>query len=79
MQWQLAHAKNRFSEVVNLALSEGPQRISRRKDTVIVLAEAEYEALRGNQPDFRAFLLGAPSMEELDLSRDTAPMREASL
>ena len=26
MEWQLAEAKNRFSEVVNRALSEGPQR-----------------------------------------------------
>lgn len=79
MQWQLADAKNRFTEVVNLALSEGPQRVSRRKDTVIVLAEKDYDALLGTRPDFREFLLTAPSFEDLDLTRDRAPMRDVDL
>ncbi len=39
MQWRLAEAKNRFSEVINKALSEGPQKIIRRDDTVIILIE----------------------------------------
>ncbi len=79
MQWQLADAKNRFTEVVNLALSEGPQRVSRRKDTVIVLSEKDYQALLNPRPDFREFLLTSPALEDLDLTRDRSPMREANL
>lgn len=47
MDWQLADAKNRLSEVVNRALTEGPQRIERRGDRVVVLSEAEYDRLTG--------------------------------
>ena len=38
MTWKLAEAKNRLTEVVNLALSERPQTITRRNDTVVLLA-----------------------------------------
>ncbi len=34
MGWKLAEAKNKFSELINKALQEGPQRVRRRKDTV---------------------------------------------
>ena len=47
MTWNLADAKNRLSEVVNLALSEGPQTITRRNDTVVVISSARYEELTG--------------------------------
>ncbi len=43
MEWNLADAKNRFSEVVNLALTEGPQRVRRRKDTVVLMSVEEFE------------------------------------
>ena len=43
--WQLAEAKNKFSEVFTRALTEGPQRVRRRSDTVVILSEAEYERL----------------------------------
>ena len=39
--WNLADAKNRFSELVNLALSDGPQTVRRRKDEVVVIAAKE--------------------------------------
>jgi len=47
MEWQLAEAKNRFGELVNRALAEGPQFVHRRKDSVVVLARREYERLTG--------------------------------
>ena len=41
--WQLQEAKNRLSEVVEKALSQGPQVVSRRgKDTVVVLSIEDY-------------------------------------
>ncbi len=39
MEWNLAEAKNRFSEVVTRVLTEGPQRIRRRKDAVVAAKE----------------------------------------
>jgi hypothetical protein len=43
MEWNLADAKSRFSEVVNLALPQGPQRVRRRKDIAVVVAAEEFE------------------------------------
>lgn len=80
MQWRLADAKNRFSEVVKRALSEGPQQVSRRDDAVVVLSLTEYQRLTGKRTSFKRFLLDqTPSLEGLDLSRDKSPMREVEL
>ena len=76
MEWRLADAKNRFSELVNRALTEGPQRVLRRDDTVVVIAERDYEKLTGARPSFKEFLLGeGPTMDGVDLTRDRSPMR----
>jgi len=80
MQWRLADAKNRFSEVVKRALCEGPQQVSRRDDAVVVLSLADYQRLTGKRISFKRFLLDhTPSLEGLDLSRDKSPMREVEL
>jgi len=80
MEWRLADAKNRFSELVNRALAEGPQRVLRRDDAVIVVAQRDYEKLVGKRPDFKEFLLRkTPSLEGLDLERDRSPMRDVKL
>ncbi len=80
MDWHLAEAKNRFSELVNRALTEGPQRVVRRDDTVIVMVLRDYERLTGHKPGFKDFLMGpGPDLEGMDLSRDRSPMREVSL
>ncbi|WP_206171055.1 type II toxin-antitoxin system Phd/YefM family antitoxin [Phragmitibacter flavus] len=43
MVWQLQKAKNQLSELVDLALSEGPQTITRHgRPTVVVIAADEY-------------------------------------
>jgi prevent-host-death family protein len=79
MTWNLADAKNRLSEVVNLALSQGPQTITRREDTVVVIAAAEYEELLGKRQSFKDFLMSGPYFEGLDLKRDKNPMRDVEL
>lgn len=79
MTWQLAEAKNKFSEVVTRALAEGPQRVSRRGQTVVILAEDEYDRLTGEKPNFIEFLLNAPSFEGVDLERDQTLMRDVDL
>lgn len=79
MTWQLAEAKNRLSEVVNRALEEGPQRITRRGDAVVVISEAEYQLIVGERQSFAQYLCSGPSLEDVDLQRDDSPMRAADL
>ena len=68
MNWQVQDAKQRFSELVQRALDEGPQVVTRRgKDAVVVLAADEYRRLTGRVPDFKAFLQSAPDLSELEL------------
>ena len=62
-EWQLQDAKNRFSAVVDAALTGGPQCVTRRgKPAVVVLAVDEYERLR------RAEKAGAPTFVEMLLA-----------
>jgi antitoxin Phd len=80
MEWNLADAKNRFSEVVNLALTEGPQRVHRRnKDTVVVVAAEEFERLTGQRPSLKDYLSQGDLLDGLDLTRDQSPSRDVSL
>jgi prevent-host-death family protein len=76
MTWQLADAKNRFSELVTKALTDGPQRVRRRDEAVIVLAEADYQRLTGERMNLKEYLLNGPDLSELELERDSSPMRE---
>jgi prevent-host-death family protein len=78
MDWNLADAKNRFSEVVNLALTQGPQRVRRRKDTVVIVSAEEYERLTGERPAFRDYLSQGESFDGLDLTRDRSPGRDVA-
>lgn len=78
--WKLEDAKARFSEVVRLARSDGPQRVSvRGKDAVVVMSVEELERLRPTPPrqPLVAFLetlkLGDLEFDrELDCGRDVA-------
>jgi prevent-host-death family protein len=80
MAWRLADAKNRFSELVDRALTGDPQVILRRHDAVVVVAQRDYEKLTGNRVSFKQFLLGeGPSLQGIDLRRDKSPMREVKL
>jgi len=79
MDWQLADAKNRFSELVNRALRVGPQRVRRRNEAVVVISAEEYELLKGQSVSFKEYLLTGESLEGVDLARDGSPMREISL
>jgi prevent-host-death family protein len=78
MEWRSAEAKNRFSELVNRALRGGPQRVRRRKDAVVVLAEGEYERPAGTGPDFKDYLTRGETVAGLDLGRDDSPGRGAA-
>lgn len=75
MVWQLAEAKNNFSEVFTRAIEEGPQVVTRRNQEVVILSGAEYRRLKEEKPNFIEHLLSFPKGEEMDLGRDTRPLR----
>jgi prevent-host-death family protein len=80
MDWRLAEAKNKFSELVNRALVEGPQRVLRRNDAVIVMALRDYEQLTGKKTGFKKFLMDEGSdLKGVDLKRDRSSMRDINL
>jgi len=59
--WAVAEAKARFSAVVEQALSEGPQEITRNgKQVVTVIATEELERLRKPKQSLAEFLLNSP-------------------
>lgn len=76
--WQLQEAKNKFSEVVDAALSDGPQVITRRgAETAIVLSYADYRKLLLTQKKLSDFFRESPlAGVELDLTRDSSPVRK---
>lgn len=74
--WAVADAKNRFSELITKALREGPQRVRRRGEIVVVVAADAFDKLTSGKPDFIEHLLSIPSLEGVDLTRDPSPGRE---
>jgi antitoxin Phd len=80
--WKLEDAKARFSEVVRLARSEGPQRVTvRGKDAVVVVAAETLEKLlppHAPRENLVAFLQGL-DLAELDLTRERDTGRDVGL
>jgi antitoxin Phd len=70
MDWRVADAKNRFSELFTQVLTVGPQRVRRFKDAVIVLSEQDYERITGRRLSFKAHLTEGEPFDGLDLTRD---------
>jgi len=79
MDWQLADAKNRFSKVVTMAITDGPQRVRRRDQSVFVISESDYLKLTGEKVGFKDYLLSGPSFDELSLDRDSSPGRDVNI
>jgi len=79
--WQLQEAKNRFSEVVNKALTEGPQTVTRHgEEIVVVLSKAEYNRLKKSQLSLVDFFRQSPLVGvDLDLERDQSFPRDINL
>ncbi len=64
MQWQVQEAKQRFSELVERARSDGPQVVTRHGRPVAVVVDIDrYRALTGDGDDFKAFLRTVPDFE----------------
>jgi prevent-host-death family protein len=80
MEWQFAEAKNRLSEVFDKAVSEGPQKVTRRgRPTMIIITEEDLAKQKRPKRDFKGFLFSLPDMSDLDIERDKSPMRDVDL
>lgn len=79
--WQLQTAKNRFSEVVNKALRDGPQVVTRRgKKTVIIMSVEEYQSLTHPKLNIVDFFKESPLCgKDLDLTRAKDKAREVEI
>lgn len=80
--WKLEDAKARFSEVVRLARSQGPQRVTvRGKDAVVVMSVEDLERLSPPdpaRPSLVSFLEGL-HLGDLDLTREPDHGRDLEL
>jgi len=80
MVWQLQNAKQRFSEVIDRALAEGPQLVTRRgRAVVVVLAIDAYRRLSEGEHEFKRFLSAAPDFDLLELERSEETVRAVDL
>lgn len=67
--WTLSEAKNKFSEVVDLALRQGPQEVTvATKEPVVVISRKELDKLAPG--GVKRFFATAPDLDDLaDLVR----------
>lgn len=76
--WQLQEAKSRFSEVIDDALNDGPQVITRRGvETAVVIGIKEYRQLLLGRKKLSEFFRESPLVDvDIDLTRDKSPGRK---
>jgi prevent-host-death family protein len=76
--WQLQEAKNKFSRVVENAVNDGPQIITKRGvEVAIVLSYAEYQKMVASRGKLSTFFRESPLVDiELDLARDKSDARK---
>ncbi len=69
MTWSVQDAKTRL--VIERARSEGPQTINHHgKERAVVLSIEDYRRLMAHRPDFKAYLLGDPKVDDFSIDRD---------
>ena len=80
MAWQVQTAKQRFSELVERAVTEGPQIVTKHgRETVVVMDIREYRRLLGVPMDFKEFLMTMPPIDDLEIERSKDPGRVVEL
>lgn len=79
--WQLQDAKSRFSELVERALENGAQIVTRRgRKTVVILPFDEYERLAKPSNSLAQFLLASPLPgSRLTITRDKSVPRDIEI
>jgi prevent-host-death family protein len=81
--WLLHDAKARFSELVRLVKSEGPQHVTvHGRDEVVVLSAEEFHRLRGDRTGQALvdMMQTSPHREiEIEPRREAMPVRDVNL
>ena len=63
--WKLQDAKSQFSKLVQQALKEGPQFVTKYGvDAVVIISIKDYEALTSEKPSFKEILLNCPKISQ---------------
>lgn len=80
-EWTVANAKARLSEVIDRALSEGPQSITRRgRNTVIVVSAEEWERKTRRTGNLAEFFAQSPLRQSgLEVERLPGGLRDPEL
>jgi prevent-host-death family protein len=80
-EWTVASAKARLSEVIDRALSEGPQSITRRgRDTVVVVSAEEWDRKTKRAGSLAEFFIQSPLRgSELQVERLPGGLRATKL
>ncbi len=79
--WTVADAKARFSQVIDRALTEGPQLVTRNgRKAVIVVSAEEWERRTRRKGNLAEFFAASPLRNSgIDLERLNDPPREIEL
>ena len=80
-RWPLQDAKNQFSEVVNKAIDEGPQLVTKHgEEAVVVISIEEYRKLVEPETSLVEFFSKSPLAKAgLNLDRDKDEGRKVDL
>ncbi|HEY3800701.1 MAG TPA: type II toxin-antitoxin system prevent-host-death family antitoxin [Caulobacteraceae bacterium] len=79
--WDVSDSdSDKLRQLVERAQQEGPQTLAvDGEPTAAVISLAELRLLQERKPTFKEFLLSFPSLDELDLGRDSTPPRDVDL
>ena len=78
--WQIHEAKRGFSELIERARTEGPQTITRHgQERAVVLSIEAYRELEAAKPDFKAYLLAGPKLDDFAVERPRDLGREVEV
>lgn len=79
--WQLQDAKSKFSQLVENAMSNEPQFVTKHGNkAVVILSFEDYKKITKPQTDLVSFFRNSPLMEaELDLLRNKDLPRDVKL
>lgn len=72
--WQIQEAKSHFSAVIDSAMTQGAQLVTRRGQNVaVILSIKDYEQMSGKKNSLMSLLMNAPKGEALEIDRSLDP------
>lgn len=78
--WQIQQAKSHFSEVIDMAITQGAQLVTRRGNEVaVILSVKDYEQISGRSNHLLDTLLNAPKGDDLVVERSNESIKDLAL